>query len=235
MAHLRPDIYKAVKENDLDLVLFADPFTETSRKAKRNLLIASFTALLISVLKLEITGFLGLQASGLQLGNELAQGLACAVVIYFFMTFIFSAYIDYAAWQFQREKQSTKPYIDLIQMLENHIHVTAEQIKNAVDPLRSINLEPEIQTQIDVSQKVRSALDKLSSIDNRLNDIANETQPLLKSWKATMEKMERLNWRLRARFVGLWSLDIMFPVALSILAVVKTYQGLWLVFERVAI
>ena len=233
MSHVRPEVYKAVQENDLNKVVFVDPFSETTRKVKRNLIASSFVALLIAVLKLEITGFLGLQASHLNLGNQLAQGLACAVVIYFFLVFIFSAYIDYSAWQFQRERQQTKPYLDLISMLENHIQVTATQVNNAVEPLQRISLERDTHAQIALDREVSNALGQLKSIDERIKAVAEETRPLLNSWKETIAKMDRLNWRLRARYLGLWTLDIGFPLTLSSLALVETHQGLKLVIERV--
>jgi len=233
MAHVRPEVYKAVQENDLNQIVFVDPFTDTTRKVKRNLIASSFVALLIAVLKLEITGFLGLQASQLNLGNQLAQGLACAVVVYFLLVFIFSAYIDYSAWQFRRERQLTKPYLDLISMLENHIQVTATQVNNAVEPLQRITLERETQAQIVLDRNVGNALGQLKSIDERIKAVAEETRPLLISWKDTITKMDRLNWRLRARFLGLWGLDILFPLALCGVAIIETYQGLRLVLERI--
>jgi len=234
MAQIRAELYKTIKENDLNQVIFVDPFTETSRKAKRYLIVSSFIALMISVLKLEITGFLGLQASQLKLGNELAQGLACAAVIYFFLVFIYRAYIDYTAWQFQRERQLTKPYLDLINIIENSINVTELQVKNAVDPLSRISIRPEMKEQKEVGRYFNSAVGQLNAIDNRLKELVEETRPLLVSWKTTIDKMNHLNWRLRVRFIGLWGIEILFPLALSIFAIAKTYQGLKLVAEKVA-
>lgn len=234
MAHVRPEVYKAVQENDLNQIVFTDPFTDATRKIKRNLIASSFVALLIAVLKLEITGFLGLQAAQLSLGNQLAQGLACAVVVYFLLVFVFSAYIDYSAWQFRRERQLTKPYLDLISMLENHIQVTAAQVNNAVEPLRRISLERETQVQIALDREVGHALGQLKSIDERIKSIAEETRPLLISWRKTITKMDRLSWRLRARFLGLWSLDILLPLVLGGVAILETYHGLRLVLERIS-
>lgn len=233
MSHVRPEVYKAVQENDLNKIVFVDPFSETTRKVKRNLIVSSFIALLIAVLKLEITGFLGLQTSQLNLGNQLAQGLACAVVIYFFLVFIFSAYIDYSAWQFQRERQQTKPYLDLISMLENHIQVTTAQVNNALEPLQRISLEREASAQVALDREVESALGQLKSIDERIKAVVDEVRPLLNSWKETIAKMNRLSWRLRARFLGLWALDIVFPLALSGLAIAETHRGLKLLIDRV--
>src|SRR5205814_3572347 len=131
MTNVRAETYKAIRDNDLASVVFVDPFSAVTRLAKRNVLVASFVALLIAVLHLEITGFLGLQASNSTLGNSLAQGLACLVVAYFLVSLIFHLFVDYTAWQFQRERLITRPYLDWVELLETQVNVTGEQIKNA--------------------------------------------------------------------------------------------------------
>ena len=118
-------------------------------------------------------------------------------------------------------------------MLENHIQITATQVNNAVEPLQRISLERETQAQIVLDRNVGNALGQLKSIDERIKAVAEETRPLLISWKDTITKMDRLNWRLRARFLGLWGLDILFPLALCGVAIIETYQGLRLVLERI--
>lgn len=225
MTYVRQETYKAITENNLDDVVFQDPFSDVTRKTKRNLLVVSFVCLLISILKLQVTGFLGLQASTGTIGNDLAQGLACTVVVFLLVSFIFHAFIDYSAWQFQRERLLTKPYLDLIGMIENHIQVTTEQVKNAVQPLNQVSFEREMQAEIERSKVVRDTQGQLDSIDKRLASIANEITPLLISWRNTINGMERLRLRLKARFVSLWILDILLPLALSGLAIGKSYSG----------
>ncbi|WP_219577904.1 hypothetical protein, partial [Vibrio parahaemolyticus] len=58
----RPKLYKKLEENEIEKVLFTDPLSETTRKSRRNLMIASVMCLLISILNLKVTGFLGLKA-----------------------------------------------------------------------------------------------------------------------------------------------------------------------------
>jgi hypothetical protein len=114
MAWTPAKIHEAIKAADLNNVVFQDPLTDESRKAKRNLLIASFTCLLIAVLKLEVTSFLGLTAGAGVLSNVSVQGLACVVVIYTLIGFCFHVFVDYSAWKFERERLSTEPYLALI-------------------------------------------------------------------------------------------------------------------------
>jgi hypothetical protein len=225
MAQVRPESYKAINENDMDQVLFTDPFSDVARKAKRNLLAAGFISLLISVLNLEISGFLGLKATNMNLGNDLAQGLAFLITLYFFLSFVFHAYIDYSAWNFSREKQQTKPYFDLVHLIESQVSVTGEQIKNATDKLDALCHEESMQAQIEVAKDVRSARQQLDSINTSLSSLIEEVTPLILSWRTTIGKMDNLSHRLKARFLSLWVLDVIFPVILTLMAMYKTYPG----------
>jgi hypothetical protein len=233
MANIRPEVYKAIRENDLSSVVFIDPFHTVTRQAKRNLLIASFVALLIAVLQLEVTGFLGLQATNTNLGNSLAQGLACLVVTYFLISFIFHVFVDYTAWKFHRERQMTEPYLDLIRLLENQISVTGDQIGNACGALQGIVIENDMPSQIDAKTMIESALGQLKSIDKNIVALVEETKPLLGSWAATINGMNRLHARLRMRFLSLWCLDIVFPIGLALLAAWNTRNGVFAVIERI--
>jgi hypothetical protein len=225
MAQVRPDTYKAIIENDMGEVIFTDPFSDVARKSKRNLLAAGFVCLLISVLNLEISGFLGLKATNMNLGNDIAQGLSFLITLYFIVSFLFHVYIDYTAWKFEREKQQTKPYYDLVHLIESQISVTGEQIKNATYRLDSLCNEETMQAQVEVSKDVKSARGQLESINKSLSSVIEEVTPLIHSWRATIEKMENLSWRLRARFISLWVLDITFPLFVAVIALYKSYSG----------
>ena len=206
----------------MDHVLFADPFTDVARKAKRNLLAAGFISLLISVLNLKISGFLGLQATNMNLGNDLAQGIAFFITLYFFLSFVFHAYIDYSAWNFSREKQQTKPYYELVRLIENQINVIGEQIKNSTNTFDALRRDESMQAQIEVAK----AQQQLQAINTSLSSVIEEVMPLIHSWRNTIKKMENLSPRLKARFLTLWILDIACPIILALLAMYKSYSGL---------
>lgn len=226
MAYIRPNIYRAMKENEVDSIVFQDPFTEETRKKKRNFLAASFACLLITILQLKVTGFLGLQASTGDLGTELASGLAATIVVYFFINFILFAYIDYMAWKHKREKLLIKPYLEFLKMLESHVHVTGEQIKNAMNGLSGIVIESGMQSEVEFSKIINNASGQLSSIEKHQRELMEEMRPLIEHWKKTILGTKRLTWRLRARFFSLWVLDIILPVSLGIIALGNASSGL---------
>lgn len=228
-------VYAAIKENDLDSVLFSDPFSDNTRKTKRNLLLAAFICILISALELKITGFLGLQTKNQALGSELAQGLVSLVVIYFLFNFILQAFIDFQAWQFQKEKLLTKPYIDLISLLENNYRTINQQISSAMhnfsipEPF-DLHRSHELQ---EFSKMLGSTSGQINSIKGNLASVLQEMQPLIDAWSETIMKMDRLNARLRARFLSFWSMDIGFPIVMALFAINMGFGGIGPIFTKI--
>lgn len=235
MAHIRAEVVKAVADNDLNDVAFQDPFTEEARKAKRNLVAASFAAILIASLNLQVTGFLGLQAeAGVTLASSITKGIACVLVAYFLAGFTLTAYIDYSAWKFKRERALVRPYLELVKLLEAHIQVTGEQIKNATARLGSVDVESDMRSQVEFTRSINEAKGQLFSIHEHARLLQEELKPLLEHWKATVGKAERLSWRLGARFLSLWLLDIAAPLLLAVAAIWRTHEGLVSLWARVA-
>jgi hypothetical protein len=233
MKHIRPEVYQAIRDNDLKSVVFADPLSAVARQAKRNLLIASFVALLIAVLQLRVTGFLGLQASEETLGNLLAQGLACLVVAYFAASFVFHVFVDYSAWNFERERALTQPYLDLIRLVEQQVSVTSEHLDDACSSVRGVVIEGDMPSQVEAKKNIANALHKLSSIDQRLAALDDEIRPLTDSWADTIQSMSHLDARFRMRVLSLWCLDIIFPLVMALLALWSTMDGVVEVIEKV--
>jgi hypothetical protein len=217
----------------MDQVLFSDPFSDAARKSKRNLLAAGFICLLISVLNLEISGFLGLKATNMNLGNDLAQGLVFVITLYFLLSFIFHAYIDYSAWNFHREKQQTKPYYDLINLIDSQVSVTGEQIKGATQKLDTLYHEEIVQSQAVIAKDIKSAKQQLESINTSLSSVIEEVTPLINSWRTTIGKMDNLSLRLKARFISLWVLDITFPILLALIALYESYSGVSVLIRKI--
>lgn len=235
MAHIRPDVYKLIEENDFGEVVFQDPFTEETRKAKRNVVAAGFGGLLIAALDLQVNGFLGLQtATGATLGGDITKGLACLIVGYFLAAFILAAFVDYSAWKFKRERVLVKPYLDLVSMLEAHFHVTGEQVQNATHRISGVVVEYDMRSQVEFQQILSDTKGQLRSIQENLDSFYEEAKPLLLKWANLVAKAERLSWRLRARFFSLWLLDVLVPLAISSFAIWRTYGGLSSVWEKIA-
>ncbi|MFM0356137.1 hypothetical protein PQR12_21790 [Paraburkholderia nemoris] len=234
MAYIRPEVYKTITENDIGEVVFQDPFTDDTRKAKRNLVAASFGALLIAALDLQVNGFLGLQtATGAMLGGGITKGLACLVAGYFLAVFVLAAFVDYSAWKFKRERVLVQPYLDLVSMLEAHFHITGEQIQNATSGFTGVVVEQDMRAQVEFQKMLTDATGQLRAIQESTSAFYEEAKPLLANWTTLITKATRLSWRLRARFISLWLLDIFVPLFLAGFAIWRTHGGLWSVWSKV--
>ncbi|RAN75771.1 hypothetical protein B5P43_25750 [Bacillus sp. SRB_336] len=234
-AYIRPDVYKSIAENDIGDVVFQDPFTGETRKAKRNLVAASFGALLIAALDLQVNGFLGLQTvTGATLGWSITKGLACLLVAYFLAAFLLAAFVDYSAWKFKRERVLVRPYLELVLMLEAHFHVTGEQVKNATHHVRGIVVEGDMRSQVEFQKLMSNTQGQLRSIQENMSSLYEEAKPLLAKWASLIAKADRLSWRLRARFLSLWFLDILVPLVLAGLAIWRTYDSMSSVWSKFA-
>lgn len=235
MNYIRPDVHKAIIENDIGEIVFQDPLTDDTRKAKRNLVASSFAALLIAALNLQVSGFLGLQtALHTTLESNITKGLACLIVGYFLAVFALAAYVDYSAWKFTRERALIKPYLDLVSMLEAHFHITGEKVTNAMHGLNSTVIETDMQSQVHFSSQISSATGQLNAIQEEINSLHSEIAPLVTKWATMISRSERLSWRLRARFISLWLLDLLLPVLLGSFAIWKTCGGLSSILVKLA-
>lgn len=87
--------------------------------------------------------------------------------------------------------------------------------------------------QVEGDPSVKSCSDKLQSIDNRLQDVANEVKPLIEKWGADVTRMGRLDRRLKARFFSLWVWEIGLPLAVGLLALYETAWNLGFVAQKI--
>ena len=168
------------------------------------------------------------------MGGSITKGLAFLIVAYFLAGFVLSAYIDYSAWKFKRERVLVQPYLDLVKMLEAHIHVTGEQVRNAAHRLDGIVIESDMRSEVEFKKLIDEARGQLTSIQSGGKALHEEVRPLLAHWTGIVSRFENLSWRMRARFLSLWLLDIALPLLLAGVALWQTYGGIAALWSKVA-
>ena len=229
MAWIKQSIISAIEDNKLNSVLFTDPFSDETRKAKRNVLVASFVCVLIATLHLQVTTFAGFTTSATPtFGSELAQGLACLVVGYLLVGFVFHAFVDYNAWKFEQERAVTQPFIELIMTIGSNQVAVKEQVANALFALKDYFNATDDQNQ---RTNLHSGIGQMMSISENQDSLNKEIKPLLLSWAATIAKTKRLTWRLWARHFQLWVVDLAAPLLFAALAMYKSYPKIGLVLK----
>ena len=226
MTWIGEDLGKRIRENDIKEVVFEDPLSDVTRKAKRNLVAGAFACLLIAALGLQVTSFSGLQAPTGNLGNDITRGLACIAVLYLLVSFLFHFFVDYSAWKFERERFLAGPYLELINLISSHLQIVPTQVENAFHPLKQLLSSNSSATGIDPDKITRELGQVLESIKNHLAELNTELQPLLESWSGTIASANKLSRRYKIRIAGLWLLDFLVPLLLSCIAVFKSWSGI---------
>ena len=219
-------VHSEIKLNDLDTVSFKDPFSEVTRRAKRNLVVASFVAILVAALELKVTGFLGLSASGSDVGNDVAQGLAWMVVAYFLVTFVPHVFVDYAAWKFEHERRQVTPYLTFLEMFESRIRGTGEQLETVARIMTAEGFKEGDPKLFEIGSQ------HLAAITEQFNRVVAEARPLLDVWAGFVRRTRRLSRRLKVRFLSLWIFDIAFPVVFAGCALLATREGVGPLLNR---
>ena len=230
---IRKEVIKAVAENDIGKVEFREPFEETTRKLKRNLIAVSVGALLIAALDLQVSGFLGLAPKGgVALDAAITKGFAGLTVLYFLISFAVSAFVDYSSWRFERERYLVNPYVDLALHIERELKGASRYLAEAEKSLDQIHQEDgslprgEDEFLQKRTQYIADGQNSLKTAVSELQGIRVEFEPLLKHWAATVKKTQHLTWRRSIRYLGLWTLDIAVPLVFAVLALYRTQDGL---------
>ncbi|MGI2883481.1 hypothetical protein ACRTDO_22220 [Vibrio furnissii] len=224
----RPKLYKKLEENEIEKVLFSDPLSETTRKSRRNLMIASVMCLLISILNLKVTGFLGLKAETDAIESELVKGIGAIIVIYYFVVFILYATIDLLAWKFDREKTLISGHQELVEAIERHFSVTIEHIDYSVRDLSNLSPDSKMQDQIYNSEAIGRATQLIQGTKDGIDSFRKDAEPFINQWLERVNKTSILNTRFVIRLVSLYGFDLIFPSLMAFLAVYKSYTGILL-------
>ncbi|MDG2746871.1 hypothetical protein P7M10_12165 [Vibrio parahaemolyticus] len=224
----RPKLYKKLEENEIEKVLFSDPLSETTRKSRRNLMIASVMCLLISILNLKVTGFLGLKAETDAIESELVKGIGAIIVIYYFVVFILYATIDLLAWKFDREKTLISGHQELVETIERHFSVTIEHIDYSVRDLSNLSPDSKMQDQIYNSEAIGRATQLIQGTKDGIDSFRKDAEPFINQWLERVNKTSILNTRFFIRLVSLYGFDLIFPSLMAFLAVYKSYTGILL-------
>lgn len=228
-------ILKEMQENDVNVVLFADPFTDETRKVKRNLLAASFITLLIVILQLSIKGNSYFSSASGNIQTELASGIALVAAIYFLISFLIHAYVDYVAWQYVREKLFIKPYVEFVKLHYQEMSLVGDRILAMLDSIKEIR-EKALKhgLELPISRLADETINKDHQLNKSFIEIQKQNASLIEYFEDTISKIRRnQTWRFRARMLSLWLVDIGFPVFLFLLAFYKGYGGIGVLYCKV--
>ena len=219
-------IEEDLESSDLNQVLFSDPLSENTRKVRRNLIIASFACVLISVFTLTITGFLGLKAESGAIENEIAKGLGAIICIYYLSIFVIYSIIDIFAWKFKKEKILITPFQELVENIEGDYHTLKLHIQSHANKINNFSPDSDMRSEIHNDQQIQKINELFNGTKKGIDHLHESVAPFLKEWRVRCKKLKIANTRLVFRKASLYILDILIPLLLASLALYKTLESI---------
>lgn len=229
----RQSLYAKLEENSIEKILFSDPLSDTTRKSRRNLLVASVSCLLITILNLKITGFLGLKAETGEIESMLVQGIGSLIVCYYLIVFILYTIVDVSAWNFAKEKSLILGHQQLIELIDNQLSGMLMHIIGFNRKLDSLSTDNEMQDQIHNSETFSALLNYVNATRNDIQRLNDDIRPFITEWNSRVKKTKWINIRFLIRLATLYIFDIMLPIGLSILAIFKSHSGITLAMTTI--
>lgn len=251
-------IFEQLKASQLDTTIYQDPFSDETRKLRRNLLAASFFCFLIITLKLPISSFLGVNTGG-NVPFEKVAGILLLISSYFLVSFLLNAFIELKVWKNKREVIIIEPYLHLVMDFDNtfsgftHLLSQAAAYHKSPDsvtllegeeirlrrliqnPDESVLEQLKMVNSVCTSMKKNSsdALNHISTISKSMEGLLRDIYPLISLINVRARGFKRLQTRLILRYANLYIMDLFLPVFLFLWIFTKSYPGLLSVLSEI--
>ncbi|MCG8017720.1 MAG: hypothetical protein JAY97_16015 [Candidatus Thiodiazotropha sp. 'RUGA'] len=219
-------VSKDVLTKNLDSVSFTDPFSESTTRIKKSLVLASFIGLIIGTYSIQINGFLGLDIPEDSINAPVLSGILSIIIIYFIVLFTLNLVIELLAWDFKRERIIVSPYVEQMMKLQSVIDNLEQTLETTNSNIENIYSKIQIAKHSDELDLAKLSSQEIIKIRNDYNDFKNNTLPILIKNEKTIYSIRKLNVRLAIRFLSLIFIDIIFPVLLCYFALSKTLYGM---------
>ena len=229
-----PAIYKAIEDNDLQKVLFSEPFSESTKKFRTGLVLSSVLTLLIVILNLKVSGFLGLKANTDAIESELVKGIGCLFTLYYFIQFSCHSLIDLMAWKFKKERCLISGHQELVCSIERQLRLSIEHINYSVYELKNLSLEPEMQAQIHNQEILSVCQQYMNQTLTEVKTFKNEIREFIDEWNKRIASTSLLNFRFLFRLISLSLIEIGLPVFFALLTFYKSFSGIVAVYAAIA-
>lgn len=219
-------VSKDVLIKELDSVSFTDPFSESTTRIKRSLVLSSFIGLIIGTYSLQIDGFLGLDIPEDSISAPVLSGILSVIIIYYLISFGLNLVIELLAWDFKRERIKVSPYVGQMLKLQSEIENLGHALRTANSNIENIYSKIEITKDGGALEMAKSSFQEIIKVSNDHSDFKNNTLPILIKNEKTIHTITKLNTRMAIRFLSLICLDLIFPLLICYLALSKTLYGM---------
>jgi hypothetical protein len=215
-----------ILRSKLEEVAFSDPLSEEAKKTRRNLLSISLLTIVVALYRPEIKTIFSVGFPDQAVTSQNMQGIACLMIAYFLIKYVIEIYVDYQGWRHQLHVVETSRFISLIKHFED-IQVTVNQRLTRLDSALRVQ-------QSHPSDQFSEALYSVDGIAKQLERMNGEVRPLLTTWNETIIAMGSATLRKdRARKSAFWLLEVLIPIGLGALVLIRAHHNIWPVLSDV--
>ncbi len=218
----REKLILELQTNKLSDTAFSDPYTENTRKIRRNLLLASVSCLVASTLELKISSIVGVSTGNDNIPIDSLLGLFSVGIAYYLLAFISFILIDLYAWKIETEIVRLQPYnkfLDQIEKRLGHLQSTTDFYQKIIrKPINSFYREDNIEEKKQFTEMHNYLTNNLSDLTKINQEMITNIYPFLEDTRRISKIIGFANLRFVFRILALLIIDILLPVALGIVA-----------------
>lgn len=191
------DIRQEIKK-----ISYSDPFTENTRKIKKNLLIFSGITIIVKAYNLRLDEIPLLKIRIPEDAPHLLDGVLSAALIYFFIFFCIGSYQDLKAWVLKKEDARLRVLSDVFLRIETGLQYHIALLEKCRD------------------EKIDT--EKLKLAENYASNISIELGKYSTLLTDVYVEHQQFSWLQRLR---VWGLEVFLPLFLGLLAVIKSISS----------
>ncbi|EGR1569776.1 hypothetical protein [Vibrio parahaemolyticus] len=222
----REKLVLSLHDNKLSDVAFSDPYSENTRKIRRNLLFASVGCLAASTLELKVSSIVGLSTGKSQIPLDSLLGLFSIGIAYYIVAFTAFMLIDLYSWRVETEIVRLQPYNKFLDQVEKRLGKLQAfsqfydfTINKRKDDFYSKYNEDEESRFLEAQFFLEKNLDKLNAVNN---EMVSNIYPFLQDIKRVSSIISLTNRRFVLRLLALAVIDILLPLSLGIVAFIHS-------------
>lgn len=228
MAKQSEDIDKMQRESRLQQIVMSDPFSDTTRRTKRNLLFASVATLIIINLKLNLVSLLGFKAESGFIPYKTSAGITALFALYSLIMLIYYFRNEYHKWNQSQEIAKTADMFKIIGLQEDSNETTLHEVSEL--KLRLEKFPP--QKKHEYGNRFEQLRNSVTQFTKKYEDNWDAIKPMHEAWKQNLKNIEEKgDSNIKFKIWGMGILEFGLPVTLGIIAI---YQGRSGIFELIS-
>lgn len=222
----REKLVLSLHNNKLSDIAFSDPYSENTRKIRRNLLFASIGCLVASTLELKVSSVVGLSTGKAQIPLDSLLGLFSVGIAYYIVAFTTFMLIDLYSWRVETEVIRLQPYNKFLDQVEKRLgklQAFSQFYGSMIHTRKGDFYDSYNKGEEHEFKEAQLLLEKnLSKLNAVNNEMVSNIYPFLQDIKRISKVISLSNRRFALRLIALAIIDILLPLSLGIVAFIHS-------------